>query len=289
MPADPIVRQMLTAPGGLSFQLKHMRLDAGLSGARLGELSGLSTSKISRVENGVLWPSADDIASWAKACGQQHLTEELTQLMMSSRSSGGDWMTRLAGGHLAVSKAITSRLLNASRVVWWEVDVIPGMLQSTEYAYPIIVNAMTRHGLPTDDAWVSAQERNHQMLATTSEQRTVEVFIGEPALRWRYTTRDVHRSQLNRLLAMADRPTTTLGIVPIDCRLPDVLPNPFAMFDDHVLVEDITGERFIVHDTTQYRHATDMLRSVAITGEGAKALIRAAMFTMGERGTVETD
>ena len=289
MPANPVVREMLTAPGGLSFELKRMRLEAGLSGARLAELTGLSTSKISRVENGRLWPSADAIASWAEACGQPNRTNQLTQQMMQSRSSSSDWLTRLAGGHLAVSRTVTSRLLHCTHVVWWEIDVIPGMLQSTEYAYPIIVDALERHGLPTGDAWDSAVERNHQMLATYSDHRTVEVFIGEPALRWRYTPDDVHRSQLNRLLNLADRPTATLGIIPIDCRLPRVLPNPFVMFDDHVLVEDIKGEQFVVDDITQYKLAADMLRASAVTGEGAKALIRAAMVTMGGRGTVVTD
>lgn len=276
LPSDPNVRARLTAPGGLAYELRAMRIVAGLTGVDLARITGLSSSKVSRVESGHLWPSNDDIVAWTAACGVEGHTTRLIAMLTEERASKPGWATRLQGGHLAVSKAITQYLTASTYVAWWEVDVIPGMLQTSEYALPIIHNALKRSESPTFDAVESALERANQLRVASSSVRRFDLIIGEPALTWRYADSATHSTQLGRLLMVQAMPNVHLGIVPCHRQLPDVLPNAFAMFDDVVITEDVNGEHVIVRDISAYVAAVDYLKSVAATGHVATRLIESA-------------
>lgn len=279
MPSDPNVRARLTAPGGLAYELRAMRAVAGLTGVELARATGLSPSKVSRIESGHLWPSNDDIIAWCNACGVavDGKGRLLIAKLAEERAAKPDWATRLQGGHLSVSKAITQYLTAARYVAWFEVDVIPGMLQTSEYALPIIRNALARSQSPADDAVESALERSNQLRVASTGDRRFDIIIGEPALTWRYGDSDVHSNQLTRLLMVQAMPNVNLGIVPSHRRLPDVLPNAFAMFDGTVITEDVNGEHVIVRDIDAYTAAVDYLKSVAATGLVATRLIEAAI------------
>lgn len=277
MPSDPAIRSALIAPGGLANRLRELRLHASLTGADLARKTGMSGSKVSRIETGHLWPTEALISLWCQACDADDQAQELVRMLVEARSVRADWTTRLASGHLQVSRAITRHLRAARRIVWWEIDVIPGMLQTAEYAHPIIVNALTRHGAPTDDAWESAVERNNQVDVVNDLGRQATIIIAGPALTWRYTPRDFHRAQLIKVSMVAGLPNVDVRIVPCGIFLSDVLPNPFLMVDDQVIVEDVAGEHVIVDAVGQYREAVDRLLGISVTGTEAADIIRQAV------------
>src|SRR5712691_5219613 len=62
----------------LADRLRQLRQRAGLTGTRLAELSGMSQSKVSKIENGRQLPTAADIEAIAQALGlKDEVVEEL--------------------------------------------------------------------------------------------------------------------------------------------------------------------------------------------------------------------
>jgi transcriptional regulator with XRE-family HTH domain len=64
-------------------RLREIRLDAGLTGRQLADLTGFHFTKISRVEHGGQNLSPQDICTWCTACGA---LDQVTDLIAQARA-----------------------------------------------------------------------------------------------------------------------------------------------------------------------------------------------------------
>ncbi|WP_067834526.1 DUF5753 domain-containing protein [Nocardia lijiangensis] len=161
---------------------------------------------------------------------------------------------------------------------WYEPTLVPGLLQTADYATGILRKVIEFHRPPDDlDAGVSKRMERQRVLY--HRDHLFHFVIAEQAL---YTTvgdDETTIGQLDRLYAVQGMPRVTFGIVPSTAPF-ETATLGFMMFDTRrVLVEGIAAELAITQPRQiQIYHRTfDILARQAVTGDAARDLIQAAI------------
>ena len=274
--------ERLTRPGGLAERMFRMRKAAGLTGEQLaGALGwGVKTgrTKISKIENGKQVPSAEDITAWAQAAGHPEQADDLLDLLADVQTVHTRWRRRLRGGQAALQEDMDRRTQAAKRIRNAEIAMIPGLLQTRDYARAVIAQAAGTYGGGDVDAAADARIRRQDALY--DRDKTFEFAISEPALRMLPCPPQVMLGQLDRLdrLLSTGLDNVTIAIIPMGVELPRLPWSSFLMLDDEVTVETYGG-KVEAHDEDQaarHERIFSELLAEAVTGDEARRLIAAA-------------
>jgi transcriptional regulator with XRE-family HTH domain len=171
--------------------IRNERTDLSLEQA--AALAQWSPATHSRIENGLRTISTEDVATLAtlyklSAAERDELVDEA-----KSGDSSGWWDRPLPGvpediGTLASYEAEATRLTN------WSVNVVPGLLQTYEYAVGLMRSGDADLA-DIETRWM-ARMRRQQVLGTVE----YSAFIGEAALRTPFGGVDALRRQLRHLI-----------------------------------------------------------------------------------------
>ena len=247
----------------LGSRLRQLRTRAGLSGDALAKASGLSQSKISRVETGRSLPSVEEVRAWATATDAtpEELTE-LAALVEQVATTATSWRVLQRLGLVERQREIADLESQANRILTFQPVVIPGLLQIADYARRVM--AMGYAG-EADPRAVAARLERQSILYEESKQ--FEFLITEGALRWRPGDMNM-RPQMDRLISAANLTNVTLGIVPFDAA-PTIFMNQFVLWElpDEALVtvETYSAELTVTeaHDLARYREVWQRLSAAA--------------------------
>ncbi|WP_159844982.1 helix-turn-helix domain-containing protein [Nocardia sp. CY41] len=262
----------------LGKRLREIRRRANLTGRELASREGWHESKVSKIEYGKLRPSDTDIRAYCTHAGADDQLEDLLASLHNVDSAYMDWKRILASGTKRRQQQSLKLEAEARHIRNWQPQVIPGLLQTAEYA-----EAMLRYGIdffevPDDiDAGVAKRMQRQQVLYRRSH--VFHFLIAEQAL---YTTvgdDTVMIGQLDRLRSIIGMPRVTLGIVPAMAEAKTAVEN-FVMFDNRLVkVEGHTAEITITQprEIALYARAFDTLAELSVTGKQARALIAAAL------------
>jgi transcriptional regulator with XRE-family HTH domain len=269
--------EWLNQPGGLAERLQRMRKAAGLTGERLAEQLGWPRTKISKLENGRQMPTAADLTAWAAECGQPDAAPELLDMLAQAQAVHRQYRHRLRQGHAAMQADLDQLVRQAKLVRNFEVLIIPGLLQTADYARYRALEAVRVYGAAEDgvEAAVAARMRRQEVLYDSSRQ--FEFIITEAALRFRLCPPAVMLGQLDRLFGLSGLGNITLGIIPMDVELPVAPMHAFLIVDDLTYVETHAAED-VLHgeESTAYERIADGLMGEAVTADAARLLISSA-------------
>ena len=283
-PAD----ERLNRSGGLAERLFRMRKAAGLTGDQLVAVLGwgdkTGRTKVSKIENGRQAPSPEDIRAWAQACEHPERIPDLLDLLADVQTVHTRWRRRLRGGQAALQEDMDRRTQAAKRIRNAETSMIPGLLQTRDYARAMIAQASGTYGGNDVDAAADARIRRQDALY--DRDKTFEFAISEPALRMLPCPPQVMLGQLDRLdrLLSMGLDNVTIGIIPQGVELPRLPWSSFLMLDDEVTVETYGG-KVEAHDEDQAaRHEGIFgeLMAEAVTGDEARRLIATAAADLRE-------
>jgi transcriptional regulator with XRE-family HTH domain len=134
----------------LGKRLRELRQAAKLSGRQLAESLSWPPSKVSKLENGRQTPTDDDIRGWARATGREDKTEALLASLHTLEVQHAEWQRVLSSGLKSHQQELIdwdekTRLFRA-----FEVTVVPGLLQTTEYARARFAEGIRRLQVPND-------------------------------------------------------------------------------------------------------------------------------------------
>jgi transcriptional regulator with XRE-family HTH domain len=269
--------EWLNQPGGLAERLVRLRKAAGLTGDRLAAQLGWPRSKVPKIENGRQMPTDADIRAWAEACGRPDATPDLLDALSDAQAVHRQWRHQLRAGHAALQAEFDALVRGAKRIRNFEVFLIPGLLQTPDYARYRALEAVRLHDTDAGGVEATVAERMRRQEVLYDQGKTFEFVVTEAAFRLLLCPKPVMLAQLDRLLVVSTFGNVTLGIIPAGTELPVAPMVGFLTVDDMTVVETFTSADTIPgRESAKYEQIFGELLGEAVTGEEARALITAA-------------
>ncbi|PXY21107.1 helix-turn-helix domain-containing protein [Prauserella muralis] len=257
----------------LGERLRQLRDTAGYTGKEFAGVIGWNAPKVSKIENGRQTASAEDLDAWITALQvPAEVAYELHAELATLQREYVSWKERLRVGNRAVQEEAIEREANARVIRAVDVGVVPGLVQTADYARHVLLAVANLHGSKRDiTEGVRTRMRRQQVLYEPG--KTIEILMAYSALLHSPAPPDVMAGQLHRLIATIGIPNVRFGVLRPHVRLPYPLTHGYWIVDELVMLEQVHGE-VIVHDpdeVAKYARLTDMLWSPKITAEGDEA------------------
>ncbi|MEU8548944.1 helix-turn-helix transcriptional regulator [Streptomyces roseoverticillatus] len=267
------------ARAALAVRLQHLRKDAGLTGRELSARCGWHPAKTTRIQKGVAQPSDADIRIWCAACDAGDQAEDLIATARAVDSMYLEWRRLHRHGMRRVQEDFYT-LHERTRVCRAYVsNVPPGFFQTPAFATALINQITAFQGTPDDVCEAVAARVARSRFLYEGDHRFV-VLMEESVLRFRTGDPDVMKGQLLHLLAVMPLASVSLGLIPFTAQRIVWPLEAFYVFDDvQALVETLTAEINVTQprELADYAKAFDSMAEVAVYGDEARALIRAAI------------
>ncbi|MEV8477618.1 helix-turn-helix transcriptional regulator [Streptomyces sp. NPDC051173] len=195
--------------------LGELREKAGLTAKRAAEELERSSTTLWRVEQGRVSSRGVEVKAMCDLYGaSRELTEALVGLAKETKAKGwwhayGDVIPDGFDLYIGLEEA-------ASRVDWYEPELIPGVLQTEEYARAIIREGQ---GGPSEDLQeierrVQLRLKRRVLLTRVTTPPTLNVLVNEAAVRRAVGGHTVMAGQLLYLAEVSKLPNITVRVVP---------------------------------------------------------------------------
>ncbi|MCA1185110.1 MULTISPECIES: helix-turn-helix transcriptional regulator [unclassified Saccharopolyspora] len=260
----------------LGSRLRDARKTAGFTVRGLAEQLGLSHSAISRWETGARSPQPEDVASILAATGIGG-SERSELLEMARGTDAAQWLSVHSGDRERQLAALLDFERAASHITDVAPLLIPGLLQTSDYARAIMVAASVPPAEIETRVLVRVGRREALMRRNPA---SLLALIGEAAIRQLIGGEQVVADQLRHLVDFGARPNVTIQVIPAASGWSPALEGPFLLID-------LPNERPIVHlenrrsalffheaeDVDAYVSAVETVRQAAMSPERSKRLI----------------
>lgn len=267
------------ARNALGRRLRELRQAAGFSGRQLAESLSWPPSKVSKLENGHQTPTDDDIRRWTGATNATAEAEALLASLQTLEVQHAEWQRLMRTGLKPRQQELIewdqkTRLFRA-----FEVSVIPGLLQTAEYARARFAEGVRRLRLPNDINEAVATRVQRQEILYRPDKR-FHFVLTEAALRFRLCPPEVMLGQLDRLVSLSALPNVRLGIIGFETQYTTSPWHGFWMYDnERVLVETFSAALDLRQpsEIELYGDAFDQIAAVARYGRSARTIINRAI------------
>ncbi|MGW1677091.1 helix-turn-helix domain-containing protein [Saccharopolyspora sp. NPDC002376] len=249
----------------LGAELREARKASGLTTHQLGKLLGRSHTHVSRWENGKLTPSEADTGAVLAHLGVTG--DERDRLLELARdASDPNWVAPGVERQLA---ALSEYERTAQRITNVQPLLIPGLLQTADYARAIITGAGATRGEADQRVTYRIGRRD----VITRRRNPVEfcAVIGEHALRHPPCDDVGMVDQLHELLKWAKYDNVSVQVLLADRVYTPALEGPFVLIEFDrtkpvVHLEHYRSSTTITDagDVDDYRAAADTLRRAAM-------------------------
>ncbi|MET7424338.1 helix-turn-helix transcriptional regulator [Dactylosporangium sp. NPDC005555] len=212
----------------LASRLRELREDAGLSTTRLAADLSWSQSKVSKIENRRTKPSVADVQAWATTTGaSDEVTAELVDVAESIQVASIIWDRTLSGGRAAHQRNIARLLADATRMQVFQHAVVPGLLQTAEYARSVLALADV---FGVGDTARAAAARIERQSALYEKGRQFDFLISEAALRFRPVSYDALAAQYDKILSVSTLPGVNVAVMPTGAPPSTVHAHSFVIY-----------------------------------------------------------
>jgi hypothetical protein len=261
-PTGPTVLRM-----GLGAELRRRRELAGITREVAGDAIRASTAKISRLELGRVSFKERDVADLLTLYGVHDDAERAQFLDLVRKANAPGWWHRYADLLPSWFETYLGLEQAAAVIRTYELQFVPGLLQTREYARAVTQLAVTR--AEEVERRVDLRMRRQELL-TTDDAPTLWAVIDEAALRRNIGDRDLARDQLTRLLEVNERPNISLQIAPLSYGGHAAAGGPFTLLrfaqpdlPDIVYLEQLTSALYLDKRSDVEHYALVMDRLVA--------------------------
>lgn len=263
----------------LANELRRLRVLAGLSGTGLASAIGISQPTLSRIEAGSRLPSVPEVNAWATACGAT--AEKRADLVDQAEAAYVEFETyteALADGRHLQGRAAEMEQ-TARRLRSFEPIIVPGLLQTAEYARRIIgLSPGSR-----DDAAALAARIDRQQILYSPGGRSFEFLLTEAAIRWPAGPSAVRIGQLDRLVSLASLAHVRIGVLPIEHEPAAVGWHEFTIYEDAddgaaYVHAELAHAMLTINDpadVARYRTMYDELSKSALFDQAAAQFVQA--------------
>jgi len=259
-------------------ELRRLRARSGHSCATVGTALGISASKISRIETGRIGLQADEVAALLGFYQvAKPLREELLELLRRAAEPG--WW-QVQGSRLPeLWQELIDFERSATAIVNYEPLVVPGLLQTADYAGALIAAANPALSEDEVETRVAARTTRQALLGRPRPPRLL-ALLEEGVLRRVVDDAGLMRRQVRHLEDAATRSNVTVQVVPTAAGAHPGLEGPFAILEfdrDPTLVylENRRGSAILDEDAdiAETTIALQHLQRIALSPEDSLALL----------------
>lgn len=209
MEPSPVVRRRR-----LARELRSLRDRAQLTTQQVADAVGRAQSLVSRWEAGKRTPAHGDVVALAELYGlAREQRDTLVSLARDARKKG--WWETYVDLLPEWHEHYLGLEAEASEISTFEPDVIPGLLQTPEYARALTSATLLRASSEEVDRRADLRIQRQERL-TDDEPLTLWAVVGEAALYKRVGGTGVLAEQLKHLIDMAAAPNITLQVMPLE-------------------------------------------------------------------------
>jgi Domain of unknown function (DUF5753) len=162
----------------------------------------------------------------------------------------------------------------AGEIRLFQPAMIPGLLQTVAYVRRVFEEVSEAWGASDVDEAVAARIERQKILL--DGRKRFAFVVTEGALRWAYASPETMVAQLDHMGSLSRLANIDLAIIPLMAPVPIVPQNPFVIFDEGLVIVETFANELVLrdpHDVALYRRAFETLRSCAIDGDAARALL----------------
>jgi transcriptional regulator with XRE-family HTH domain len=263
----------------LAAGLREVREAHGVGLRQLARILGFAPQVLSLWEKGLRLPSVADVALIlgffeVRGENQRHLLE----LARTARdpdwvSAGSPEIPEPLSGLLECERAATS-------VSNWALGIIPGLLQTADYARALLNNSNLT--LAQADARLAVR-LGRQKILTRADPIQLSAVLYETAFREPVGDQHIMSDQYDHLLAMSRLPNISLRILPTGQGYHPGLLGSFLIYEYEdlppiVFLENYSGSVFLSEreHITAYRQLAKMVSSNALSEDASRELIAEA-------------
>jgi transcriptional regulator with XRE-family HTH domain len=266
----------------LGAVLRRLRVAAGLSGEQIAERTGISQSRVSRIELGQQSVPVAVAERWAQVTGAAGADlAEVTELAETAATQAISWRKAMARGLVKLQQDSREQEASAATILNFQLAAIPGLLQTDGYARRVFAYGYPPPG--EQEIAAAAEARMERRVILYEESRRFEFILTENALRWQLGPPSLMRVQLDRVSEASTLPNVTVGIIPFGREADVWHDHGFNILDDRgdagdplVHVETLTTSVNVTDpdEVAAYRNAFAQLRAAAVFGGGAAEIMR---------------
>jgi transcriptional regulator with XRE-family HTH domain len=288
------VHRMIAAPGVgaptalrimLGAQLRRLREAKRITLEDAGYVIRASGSKMSRLETGRVGFKPRDIADLLTFYGVTDDRERETLQELARQASARGWWHDYADIMPAWFEPYVGLEEAASSIRCYEIQFVPGLLQTPDYARAVLREMFPRHAAEQIGRLVDLRIERQRRL---DDDPPLELWaiLDEAVIRRPVGGTKVMCAQLEHLLAMAERPGLTVQILPFSCGAHAGHGGPFTILefpnrsDSQVsYVESVAGNIYLEKDREMRLRAEAFDRLIAAAlapGASADMIAQAA-------------
>ncbi|MEU3506498.1 helix-turn-helix transcriptional regulator [Streptomyces longwoodensis] len=263
----------------LGQELRRLRELKGMTAEEVAERLLVSQSKISRLENGRRSISQRDVRD---LCGvyeveDQRIVDSLMQMAKDSRQQG--WWH--AFGDVPYSVYIGLETDAASLRVY-DPQVVPGLLQTRQYAQVLIAGALPETTQAEVEKRVQVRMRRQERISSPDNPLRLWTVLDEAALRRVVGNRELMREQLEFLVEQSQLPHVTVQVIPFEMGAHPGLNGQYAILEfpdaadsSVVYIEGVTSDLYLEkpNDVQKYSVMYEHLRAQALNVEQSRQFI----------------
>ncbi|MEV6017569.1 helix-turn-helix transcriptional regulator [Streptomyces sp. NPDC002667] len=263
----------------LGQELRRLRELKGMTAEEVAERLLVSQSKISRLENGRRSISQRDVRD---LCGvyeveDHRIVDSLMQMAKDSRQQG--WWHSF--GDIPYSVYIGLETDAASLRVY-DPQVVPGLLQTRQYAEALIAGALPETAPADIDKRVQVRMKRQERISAPDNPLRLWTVLDESALRRAVGNRSLMREQLEHLVEQSQLPHVTVQVIPFDMGAHPGLNGQYAILEfpdaadsSVVYIEGVTSDLYLekANDVQKYSVMYEHLRAQALNVEQSRQFI----------------
>jgi len=273
--AGPSVRRLI-----LGSQLRRLREKAGISCAEAGYSIRGSASKISRMETGRISFKERDVQDLLTLYGLSDPDEraQLLSLVAQTRQTGwwhryNERMPKWFEDYVGLEEA-------ASRIQSWELQFMPGLLQTEDYTRAVVTHGHPRAAGETIDSMVDLRMRRQKILDGQHPPR-LWMVVDESVLHRSFGSVAMLKKQIDKLLELTELSHVSLQVIPF-AKSGYVAEGAFSILrfaetelPDITYIEHLTGALYLERpdEIEVYGRAFDRLVVDAETPRGSRQFL----------------
>jgi hypothetical protein len=268
----------------LGIALREIRTGKGVTPAQVAEHTGWSESKTSRQERGLSPINPADLRVLIRFYDVTDQAQIDFLLGLASGSRGRDWWHQFSD---VIPRQFSTYLgfeAVAASIHTYELAVVPGLLQTAEYARALVDAVGDAISEKEADRRVEARMYRQQILTGDSAPR-LHAIVGEAVLRMQVGGAQVMHGQLLHIAEVAKRPNVIVQVVPFAAGAHRAMEQGFiilrfadAEMSDVVSVDLRTRSLYVdnANEVAAYRDAWESVLAVAATPAESLRMITAA-------------